>query len=99
MPIAPTQRSGGRRECWTDDGFRATWRKMCQKAGVADRTFHDIRGTTATGLLTLGFSVGQTAAVTGHTLVQVATLEKYVSRDELLVSAQLVNMDGTEPVN
>ena len=99
MPIAPTQRSGGRRECWTDDGFRATWRKTCQKAGVADRTFHDIRGTTATGLLTLGFSVGQTAAVTGHTLVQVATLEKYVSRDELLVSAQLVNMDGTEPVN
>lgn len=47
----------------------------------------------------LGFSVGQTAAITGHTLAQVATLEKYVSRDELLVSAQLVNMDGTEPVN
>ena len=88
-----------RGEPWTGDGFRATWRKACQKAGVADRTFHDIRGTTATRLLMLGFSVGQTAAITGHTLAQVTTLEKYVSRDELLASAQLVNMDGTEPVN
>src|SRR5262249_45698514 len=31
---------------WTSDGFRASWRKACAKAGIVGITFNDLRGTT-----------------------------------------------------
>ena len=30
---------------YTSDGFRASWRKTCDRAGVKGLTFHDLRGT------------------------------------------------------
>ena len=51
---------------WTADGFRTGWRKTCQKAGIIDLHFHDLRGTTVTRLLALGYTQGQMPAITGH---------------------------------
>jgi len=35
---------------WTPDGFRASWRKACARAGIAGLTFNDLRGTAVTRL-------------------------------------------------
>ena len=35
---------------WTPDGFRASWGKACNRAGVVGVTFHDLRGTAVTRL-------------------------------------------------
>lgn len=35
---------------WTADGFRSSWGKGCQVAGIIDLTFHDLRGTAVTRL-------------------------------------------------
>lgn len=32
-------------QSWNSDGFGASWRKACDKAAIADLTFHDLRGS------------------------------------------------------
>jgi len=39
---------------WTSDGFRASWRKACRKAGIVGITFNDLRGTAVTRLARAG---------------------------------------------
>jgi integrase len=39
---------------WTEAGFRASWKKACQKAGITDLTFNDLRGTAVTRLALAG---------------------------------------------
>ena len=75
-----------RMTAWTESGFRASWRKFCQKAGVDGVTFHDLRGTAATRLAIAGCSVPEIAAITGHSLRQVAAIldAHYLSRDSAL---------------
>ena len=62
------------------NGFRAAWRDACSKAGVNGVTFHDLRGTFATRRLAEGWSVEDVAYCTGHSLRDLASLERYVSR-------------------
>jgi integrase len=51
---------------WASDGFRTSWGKACERAGVSGLTFHDLRGTSVVRLAIAGASVPQIAAVTGH---------------------------------
>jgi integrase len=55
-------------ESWTSDGFRASWGKAFERAGLgdADLHFHDLRGTAVTRLALSGCTVPQIAAITGH---------------------------------
>jgi integrase len=55
-------------EAWTSDGFRTSWGKAFERAGVDDQDlhFHDPRGTVVTRLALSGCSVPQIAAITGH---------------------------------
>ena len=53
---------------WTSDGFRASWRKAVESAGVKGLTFHDLRGTAVTRLALSGCSNAQIASITGHSL-------------------------------
>ncbi len=50
---------------WTSDGFRTSWAKACDRAGVSGLTFHDLRGTAVVRLAIAGATVPQIAAVTG----------------------------------
>ena len=71
---------------WTESGFRASWRKGCQKAGVTDLTFHDLRGTAVTRLALAGCTVPEIATITGHSLRDVGAIldSNYLNRDSAL---------------
>lgn len=80
--------AGGR--SWTSDGFRASWGKACEKAGIVDLTFHDLRGTAVTRLAVAGCTVAEIATITGHSLRDVGAIldAHYLRRDhQLAVSA------------
>lgn len=62
------------------NGFRAAWRAACATAGVSGVTFHDLRGTFATRRMADGWTTEDVALCTGHSLRDLASLERYVSR-------------------
>ncbi|MGU3316737.1 tyrosine-type recombinase/integrase [Sphingomonas sp. M6A6_1c] len=70
-PLPATILLTERGQSWTSDGFRTSWREACTKAGIADLTFHDLRGTVVTRLAIAGASVQQIATITGHSLKDV----------------------------
>jgi len=84
---------------WTADGFRTSWGKTAKRAGIIDRTFHDLRGTTVTKLALAGCTVPEIASITGHSLTQVKTiLEKhYLSRDPRLAQSAILKLEKREP--
>lgn len=53
---------------WTPDGFRASWRKACARAGIAGLTFNDLRGTAVTRLALAECTEAEIATITGHSL-------------------------------
>lgn len=59
---------------WTSDGFKASWRKAAQLAGIVGLTFHDLRGTAVTRLAISGCSTAQIASITGHSLKDVESI-------------------------
>ena len=59
---------------WTSDGFRSSFWTACEKAGIEDLRFHDLRGTAVTRLAIAGCSVAEIAAITGHSLKDVETI-------------------------
>ena len=71
---------------WTQDGFRASWGKASDKAGIEGVTFNDLRGTAVTRLAIEGCSEAEIATITGHTLGDVRTIlnTHYLSRDPAL---------------
>lgn len=48
------------------EGFRSSWAKACELAGVKGVTFHDLRGTFITLAHREGSSIREIAEVTGH---------------------------------
>ena len=60
-------------EPWTSDGFRTSWGKAVERAGLdaEDLHFHDLRGTAVTRLAKAGCTVPEIASITGHSLQDV----------------------------
>jgi integrase len=81
---------------WTEDGFRTMWHKTAKRAGIVDRTFHDLRGTTVTKLALAGCTVPEIASITGHSLTQVKSiLEKhYLARDPALAKGAISKLEA-----
>ena len=78
---------------WTDWGFQASWRKTTRKAGITDRTFHDLRGSFVVRAIKAGMTLEQIAQVTGHSMRDLRTLEKhYLGRDTAISDAVIVAM-------
>lgn len=73
-------------EEWTQDGFRASWRKACARAGVVGVTFNDLRGTAVTRLALADCTEAEIATITGHSLRDVRSIldAHYLSRDPRL---------------
>lgn len=84
---------GGR--TWTESGFRASWRKACEKAGVRDVTFHDLRGTAVTRLALAGCSEAEIATITGHSLRDVGAIldAHYLKRDGGLAESAIRKLE------
>lgn len=81
---------------WTSDGFRTSWGKACERAGVDGLTFHDLRGTALVRLAIAGASVPQIAAVTGHSLKDVEAIldAHYLGRDIQLAEAAVLKLEA-----
>ncbi|MGO9773189.1 MAG: tyrosine-type recombinase/integrase [Roseiarcus sp.] len=69
--------------CYTSDGFRATWRKTCERAGIKGLTFHDLRGTAVSRLARAGATEMEIATITGHAVSDVKSIidKFYFNRD------------------
>lgn len=95
-PTAPTILVTSRGTAWTRDGFKTSWRKACAAAGVADVTFHDLRGTVVTRLAIAGASPPEIATLTGHSLRDVnAILDRhYLNRDIRLAQAAIGKLES-----
>ena len=81
---------------WTSDGFRTSWAKACERAGIDGLTFHDLRGTAVVRLAIAGASVPQIAAVTGHSLKDVEAIldAHYLGRDIQLAEAAVLKLEA-----
>lgn len=84
-PIILTTERGKRP--WTQSGLRSSFNKACDRAGVT-RTFHDLRRTAATYLLSCGLESSQVAMIMGWSEAAVEALKrKYVSRAAVIAAA------------
>lgn len=73
-PLPPTILTTMKGEPWTEDGFRTSWSKACEKAGIVGVTFHDLRGTAVVRLGRAGCSVPEIGAITGHSPADVEAI-------------------------
>jgi integrase len=87
---------------WTADGFRASWRKACQKAGIVGVTFDDLRGTAVARLALAGCTEAEIATITGHSLRDVRSIldAHYLHRDPALAESAIRKLEkGTKTPN
>lgn len=80
---------------WTPDGFRSSWRKACEDAGIVGLTFGDLRGTAVTRLALAGCTEAEIATITGHSLRSVrAVLDRhYLHRDPALAEVAIQKLE------
>jgi integrase len=80
---------------WSQDGFRASWRKACKRTGIVGVTFHDLRGTAVTRLALAGCTEAEIATITGHSLRSVRAIidTHYLARDPALGDAAITKLE------
>ena len=98
---------------WTEAGFRASFNKARDKAGIVGLTFNDTRGTAVTRLALGRATEPEIATITGHSLKDVCAIldAHYLNRDvelawnaikkleERFVALQQTPVSGTEIPN
>ncbi|MEI6100093.1 MAG: hypothetical protein WCS20_17760 [Alphaproteobacteria bacterium] len=82
----------------TSDGFRTSWGKAADKAGISGPTFHDLRGTAVSRFAMSGWTHAEIATFTRHSLNDIATIldAHYLSRDPRLAQSALKKRDMHE---
>jgi integrase len=80
---------------WTSDGFRTSFFKARDAAGISGLTFHDLRGTAVTRLALVGCTEPQIAAITGHMLSDVRSIldAHYLHRDPALAREAISRLE------
>jgi integrase len=82
---------------WTEDGFRASFGKSCEVAGIEDLTFHDMRGTFASRAAQAGCTIVEIAAVTGHAVPGGGALDStYIHRSLELATTCIRRLEAQE---
>lgn len=91
-PVILTNQKG---RPWTSDGFRTSWAKTCQAAGVSGLTFHDLRGSAVVRLALADATVPQIATFTGHSLRDVESIldAHYLGRDAKLAEIAIMKLE------
>jgi len=87
---------------YTSDGFRASWRKTCERAGITGLTFHDLRGTAVSRLAKSGASEIEIATITGHAVSAVKSIidKFYLCRDPAMAVSAIRKLEkGTKSAN
>lgn len=75
---------------WSQDGFRTSWGKMCQRLAVPDElVFHGLRKSAVVTLLEADCTTAQIAAITGQSMQMVEHYAKQVNQRKLAASAIL----------
>lgn len=82
---AVTILTNGQGQPWAT-GFKSSWRKAVEKAGIEGKTFHDLRGTFVTLAYRNGASIKEIAEVSGHSEKDAET----IIRKHYLVSSAAV---------
>ena len=77
------------------DGFRASFNKARDKAGIVGVTFNDLRGTAVTRLALEGCNEAQIVSITGHSLNDVRSIldAHYLHRDIELARAAIYKLE------
>jgi integrase len=80
---------------WTPDGFRSSFFKARDAAGIEGVTFNDLRGTAVTRLALVECTEAQIAAITGHSLADVRSIldAHYLHRDPDLARAAIHKLE------
>jgi integrase len=82
---------------WTEDGFRASFGKACDAAGIDELTFHDMRGTFASRAAQAGCTIVEIAAVTGHAVAGGGALDAtYIHRSLELATTCIRRLEEQE---
>jgi integrase len=89
-----------RKTAWTEDGFRTSWGKACDRAGIDDLTFHDFRGSAVTRLAEAGCTVPEIASITGHSLADVEAIldAHYLGRTTKLAASGMAKLEQNSHV-
>lgn len=84
---------------WTKDGFKTSWGKECDKLGITDVTFHDLRGTFITERWKEGNDIKRIALISGHSIGEVTTIleRHYLSPDQEDSDAVILRMERNHP--
>lgn len=83
---------------WEASSLRQAWRTALGRAELKElnKTFHDLRGTTATTLADMGATEAQIAAVTGHAIGgQAPTLKAYLRKTHVQARAAMELLSGS----
>lgn len=75
-------------------GFKSSWRKAVEKAGIEDRTYHDLRGTFVTLAYRNGASIKEIAEVSGHSEKDAETI---IRKHYLVSSAAVERIEARTP--
>jgi integrase len=75
--------------------FAEQWEETCNRAGIADLHFHDLRGTTVTMLFRAGCNIGEIVTITGHSLRRAQEiLDKYLARTSQLAESAIAKFEN-----
>jgi integrase len=83
-------------------GFRASWGKACERAGIVGVTFNDLRGTAVARLAIAECTEAEIATITGHALRDVRSIldAHYLHRDPALGESAIRKLEkGTKSPN
>ena len=86
--------TNNRGDAWQPNAFRKAWGDAARRAGIVDRTFHDLRGTAVTRLAEAECSAAEIAAITGHSMRDVgAILDTYLARTDKIALAAIAKLE------
>jgi integrase len=93
--VGPIMLTSSHGKPWTSDGFRSSWGRACDEAGIKGVTFHDLRGSAVTRLAEAGCTSEEIASITGHSLNDVNAMldAHYLSRTQALSDGAILKLE------